>query len=134
MKLWRYTILFYLGGLAYCTLELLWRGWTHGSMFLTGGACFLLIGHLGELERPSPLLCRMILGAGIILMAELAAGLLVNRTYDVWDYRNMPGNFMGQICLPFALLWMALTPVAVFAYDWTKRLLFGDMMPKYRWI
>lgn len=134
MKLWKYTVLFYLGGLAYCALELLWRGWTHGSMFVTGGICFLLIGHLGEIERPAPLLYRMVLGSGIILMAELATGLLVNRTYAVWDYRNLPGNFMGQICLPFALLWMALTPAAVFVYDRMKGLLFGDERPSYRWI
>ena len=36
----------------------------------------------------------------------LAAGLLINRKYAVWDYRNVPFNFMGQICLPYSLLWI----------------------------
>ena len=30
------------GGLLYGLIELLWRGWTHWSMLLCGGACFAL--------------------------------------------------------------------------------------------
>ena len=55
MKIWRKSILFYLGGSAYMGLELLWRGRSHGSMFLAGGLCFLLIGHLGEVRPRLPL-------------------------------------------------------------------------------
>ena len=44
MKFWKQAMLFYLGGCAYMGLELLWRGRSHGSMFLLGGFCFLLIG------------------------------------------------------------------------------------------
>ena len=47
MGLWRYSVLWYLGGMAYTGMELLWRGWSHSSMFAAGGTCFLLIGHLG---------------------------------------------------------------------------------------
>ena len=50
MKFWKQTILFYLGGCAYMGLELLWRGRSHGSMFIAGGACFLLIGHLNQVR------------------------------------------------------------------------------------
>ena len=46
MELWRKSVLFYLGGTAYMGLELAYRGWTHGSMFLAGGTCFLLLGGL----------------------------------------------------------------------------------------
>ena len=107
MGLWRYSVLWYLGGMAYTGMELLWRGWSHSSMFAAGGTCFLLIGHLGELEKPLPLAWRSLAGAGIVTTVELAAGLLVNRNYQVWNYSAMPGNFLGQICLPFTLLWVA---------------------------
>ena len=117
MRIWKKAVLFYLGGCVYMGLELLWRGWSHGSMFLAGGLCFLLIGHLGEMARPLPLYWRMIVGAGIITMVELAAGLLVNREYQVWDYRDQPGNLWGQICPQFILLWIpvALAAMALYA-------------------
>ena len=74
MGLWRYSVLWYLGGMAYTGMELLWRGWSHSSMFAAGGTCFLLIGHLGELEKPLPLAWRSLAGAGIVTTVELAAG------------------------------------------------------------
>ena len=40
------------------------------------------------------------------MVAEYAAGLLFNRSYAVWDYRDQPMNLHGQICLPFSLIWM----------------------------
>ena len=33
-RIWKNAVVFYLGGMFYCTVELLWRQWTHGSMFL----------------------------------------------------------------------------------------------------
>lgn len=133
MRIWRYCVLWYLGGMAYTGMELLWRGWSHGSMFAAGGLCFLLIGHLGELERPLPVIWRMVLGSGIITMVELAAGLLVNRTYGVWDYSAMPGNFLGQICLPFSLLWIPVSLAAILAYDFLNGALFGLSRRQRRW-
>ena len=109
MGVFRKTLLFYLGGCAYLGLELLWRGWSHGSMFLAGGICFLLIGHLNEVEPRLPLWGQALAGAGIITMVELAFGLAVNRDFAVWDYRGMPLNFLGQICLPFTLLWIPVS-------------------------
>ena len=102
MKYAKYPVLFCAGGLGYLGLELLWRGWTHGSMFFAGGTCFLLLGRLGN----RPPWVKAVAGAGIITAVELVAGLLVNRQYTVWDYRTAPCNFLGQICLPYSLLWV----------------------------
>ena len=104
MKLWKKGLLFTVGGGAYMGLELLWRGWSHGSMFLAGGSCFLLLGELDKRRLPIPI--RAALGAGIITMVEYAAGMAFNRNYTVWDYRDQPMNLHGQICLPFSLIWM----------------------------
>lgn len=117
MKLWKKCVLFYLGGCAYLTLELLWRGWSHGSMFAAGGLCFLLIGHLGEISHPLPVPARMLLGAGIVTTVELGTGLLVNRNFQVWDYRGQPGNFLGQICPVYSLLWIPVSLMAIGLYD-----------------
>ena len=39
-------ILFLFGGTGYALLELLWRGFTHWSMFVLGGVCYLLVGRV----------------------------------------------------------------------------------------
>ena len=73
-------------------------------MFLAGGTSFLLLGQLsGAKIHP---VWKAVLGAGVITGVELAVGLLFNRNYQVWDYRKVPLSFMGQICLPFSLLWI----------------------------
>ena len=90
----------------------------HISMFAAGGVCFLLIGQLGQVQPVLPWPLRAILGAGIITMVELAAGLLVNRRYQIWDYRGRPGNFLGQICPAFTLLWIPVALMAMGLYRW----------------
>lgn len=119
MKFWKQILLFYLGGMAYAALELFWRGRTHGSMFLLGGACFAALGQLKRLRLPLPLLAPI--GSAIITAGELATGLLVNRSYAVWDYRSMPVNFQGQICLSFSLLWIPVSLVAMVLYGLMDR-------------
>ena len=117
--------MFCVGGVGYTGLEYLWRGWSHGSMFLAGGCCFLLLGKLDRTQPRLSLLPRGLAGAGIITMVELVTGLIVNRSYAVWDYRRVPGNFLCQICLPFCLLWIPISGLAGKRYLWLdKRLSF----------
>lgn len=117
MKYWKQFILFYLGGMIYTAMELSWRGRSHGSMFLLGGSCFLLLGKLGRMPKPLPLLPRSLAGALIVTTLELGCGLLVNRGYQVWDYRDQPLNFHGQICLLFTALWAVISLAAFYLYD-----------------
>ena len=101
------ALLFCCGGGLYVALELLWRQRSHWSMFLAGGLCFRL---LGLLERRSlPPVARAGAGAAVITLVELGTGLLVNRDYQVWDYRAQPGNLRGQVCPLFTLLWMPVS-------------------------
>ena len=109
-------LLFLVGGSAYVGLEWLWRGWSHISMFFAGGVCFLLLGKLNAMRPRLNLPLRGIVGAGIITTVELVAGLLCNRSYGVWDYRHLPLNFLGQICLPFSLLWIPISLLAMGLY------------------
>lgn len=119
MRYWKQLLLFYLGGMGYTALELLWRGRTHGSMFVLGGACFLALGKLGQLRLPRPLLA--VLGSGLITAGELITGILINGSYLVWDYRRMPVNFRGQICLRFSLLWIPVSALAMGLYGLISR-------------
>jgi len=117
LKIWKNCLLFYTGGTVYLSLELLYRGRSHGSMFLAGGLCFLLIGHLNRVEPKLPLPLRALVGAAIVTAVELGAGMLVNRQYQVWDYRDQPGNFMGQICPLFSALWIPLSLAAAVLFQ-----------------
>lgn len=40
---------------------------------------------------------------------------MVNRDYSVWDYRNQPVNFMGQVCLVYSLLFTIVAMVVTWA-------------------
>ena len=99
------------GGIAYYLLEVACRGYSHWSMALCGGLCLSAIYHMNRRLYRRPLLLRAALGGGIITSVELVCGLLVNRTLHmgVWDYSDLPFNLLGQICLPFTLLWIALS-------------------------
>ncbi len=113
MKILEKILLFTFGGLAYILVELLWRGWSHASMFFAGGTCFLLLGGLTRAQPQLPLPLRGIFGAVVITAVEMLWGLMFNRSYGIWDYRDAPYNFYGQVCLPFSLLWIPLSFVGM---------------------
>ncbi len=100
------ALVFLIGGVGYMGLELLWRSRTHWSMGLAGGLCAMLMYLLFSRVR-MPFYAAYLCGTAIISAVELGFGLLFNVRLgmNVWDYSTVPLNFMGQICLPFALLW-----------------------------
>lgn len=106
---------FLTGALGYPLLEVLWRGRTHYSMALAGGASLVLIRGVSRQRRG--LLLRGITCAAGITAIEYAAGLIWNRRYRVWDYRRMPLNLHGQICLPYSLLWFGLSTAVISLID-----------------
>lgn len=125
MRFWKNAVLFYLGGASYMTIEFLWRGRSHGSMFLLGGLCFSLLGPLYRRFPRVPLAVKQVLGALMVTALELTTGLLVNRQFAVWDYRQLPYNFRGQICLNYSLLWMPLSLFGMWLNDTANRKLFN---------
>ncbi len=127
----RRLFLFITGGSVYLALEFLWRGWSHISMFFAGGSCFLLLGRLDQTQPRLSRVPRAFLGATVITAVELLIGMLANRDYRIWDYRDMPGNFHGQICLPFFLLWMPLSLGAMGLYRLLNRW-FKNTVPTIR--
>ena len=101
----QYVLIYAAGGLLYGLIEILWRGWTHWSMVLCGGLCFLVMYLISGLP-----LCPMkkcVLSSAAICTAEFYTGCLVNLRlgWNVWDYSAEGLNLLGQICPRFALLW-----------------------------
>lgn len=101
--------LFLLGGGAYIGLELAWRGATHWTMFLLGGACLCWLDWM-DTRLCLPLWRSAALGAAGVTGMELATGLLCNRLLrmQIWDYSKEWGNLAGAVCPRFALLWYLL--------------------------
>lgn len=105
-----YTLVFCIGAAGYSLVESLWRGYTHWTMTLTGGVCFLLI-YLLNTHFPAPTLIKILLCGGIITSVELVVGLVVNRHlgWHIWDYSNLHLQAFGQISLLYSLLWTLLS-------------------------
>jgi uncharacterized membrane protein len=103
-------LVFILGGVAYAMIEVLFRGHTHWTMVLTGGACVLTMYMMSGWLLDIPLIASALTGALIITMYELVVGLIVNIRlgWSVWDYSDMPGNILGQICPTFSAIWFLL--------------------------
>ena len=106
----KYAVVFLVGALGYGGLEILWRGYTHWTMALTGGSCLLVIYFLNISMVNVSIWKRCLLRSAVITVFELAVGIAVNiiLKWNVWDYSKIPFNFMGQICLPYSVLWYFL--------------------------
>lgn len=109
-KLKKYSLFFAVGGAGYAVLELLWRGRTHWSMVVAGGLCFAMFSIVAERLKGLGLLPKALLCALGITAVEFVFGIVFNMLLgmNVWDYSNMPFNFMGQICPYFSFLWCLL--------------------------
>ena len=103
-------IVFVLGAASYAMIEVLFRGHTHWTMVLTGGACVLTFYYLQDWLLGSPLVVGALAGAVIITLYEFCIGVIVNLKlgWDVWDYSQLSGNIMGQICPYFTAMWFGL--------------------------
>lgn len=130
----RYTLLFLLGGFSYCIIEILSRGYSHISMLFAGGLCFVLIGNLNRKRKDMSLVGQMFLSAFIITGIELVTGIIVNVWLDleVWDYSDLPYNFMGQICLLYTNVWFFLSVFGILLDDYTRYFLMGEEKPHYK--
>ncbi|MCL1789551.1 MAG: putative ABC transporter permease [Oscillospiraceae bacterium] len=128
MTMIKILLLFTAGGFIYGTVEIIHRGFTHVSMFIVGGICFLLIGALRCSKRNIPVTVRMLLSAMMITLLELTSGIIVNvwLGLNVWDYSEEPLNFMGQICLHASAMWVFLSFIGIYVDDFARRRMFGE--------
>ena len=125
MSRWQKCLIkFLFGGVGYGLIELMWRGRTHVSMVLTGGACLVAICAVNEKMRGKNIFLRAAVCAAAITAVEFAVGMVVNRylNLDVWDYSGMAGNILGQICPLYSFLWFLLcVPICFFVERMGKK-------------
>ena len=129
-------ILWLIGGLLYMGIELIWRGYSHWTMFLLGGLCFVCLGRINEvIPWCMPLWLQVLIGTAIITGLEFITGCIVNLWlgWNVWDYSNVPFNVLGQICLPYILLWIPISLAGIVSDDYLRHWLFKEEKPHYCW-
>ena len=131
----KYFILGIIGGAVYVLLEMLWRGYSHWTMFLLGAICFILIGLVNEVfEWDTPLILQMFCGCAIITALEFVTGCIVNLWlgWDVWDYSQYKFNILGQISLHSSVGWYFLSLVGIVLDDYIRYRFFGEEKPRYK--
>lgn len=130
----KYLFLFWFGGATYVALEVIWRGYSHWTMLLLAGILFIIIGLLNEIWSWNlKFRYQVLISTAIATILELFTGLIVNVClgWNVWDYSDVPFNFLGQICLPYTFLWIALSAVAIILDDVLRWKFFGEEKPHY---
>ena len=132
----KYLFLFIMGGLMYYGIEIIYRGYSHWSMFILGGFCFIGLGLINEkLPWQTPVWKQCLIGSGLITGLEFITGVLVNLVLGlaVWDYSALPLNILGQVCLPFSAIWALLALVGIVLDDWVRYWFFKEEKPHYNW-
>lgn len=121
-------VLFLIGGVLYYLIEVLWRGYSHWTMFILGGICFVIMGLLNEYKFKwnDSLIKQSIISACIITVFEFITGCIVNLWLGlhVWDYSELPCNILGQVCLYFFFVWILLSMFGIILDDWIRYLLY----------
>ena len=106
----RSGMLFFSGAAGYTLLEMIWRGHSHWSMALAGGISLVTLVKVFQRMTGAPLYFKSLVGGGIITAIEFVFGVIFNRLLGmgVWDYSDVKGNILGQICPMYSALWCLL--------------------------
>ena len=133
----KYLLLGIIGSIIYMSLEILWRGYTHWTMGILGGICFICLGLINELlSWETPLVLQMLIGGTIITILEFITGCIVNLwlEWNIWDYSKLPYNLLGQISLFSSIGWVGLSLVGILLDDFIRWKWFNEEKPRYKLI
>ena len=109
-KHYELPLVFIFGGSVNMLLEITWRGFTHWSMGICGGICFLGIYIFEILQSDCHISQKCLFGSFFITINEFITGCIVNLllNWNVWDYSEYIFNIKGQVCMLYSILWFLL--------------------------
>lgn len=131
-KISEYTFVWAIGGIGYYIIEILYRGFSHWSMFVVGGTVFLFCTYQGvEMKWTEPIWIQILRSTVFATSLEFITGIIVNKYLDlsVWDYTDQPFHLWGQICIPFIILFSGLISLAIPLGGMVAYRLFGEKKP-----
>ena len=106
-RLIEYGFLWTIGGTIYYSFEILFRGFSHWTMFVLGGICMMFFAFQGRASNWQESLWKQVLRCSLFVTAcEFITGMIVNKflRWEVWDYSDQPLHVFGQVCLPVAII------------------------------
>lgn len=116
----KYLILFLVGYCVYIAIEVTFRNYSFPLMGIVGAISFILIDRINEvMPWDTDLIIQSVIGSLIVTVFELIVGegLKFFNQPPMWDYSSLPLNFDGVICLPFSLVWVLLSAIAILLAD-----------------
>ena len=132
-----FILIFCISGFIYIMLELLWRGHTHWTMFICAGLCGLVMAHINNnlLDFNTDFRIQVLVSALCCTGMEFLFGIIFNRDFTIWDYRNTWGTIhcLGdQINLIFFGVWIIISFFGLPFLDWIQWRLGLENKPYYR--
>ena len=116
----KYLVLFLVGYCVYIAIEVTFRNYSFPLMGIVGAISFILIDRINEvMPWDTDLIIQSLIGSLIVTTFELIVGegLKFFNQPPMWDYSSLPLNFDGVICLPFSLVWVLLSAIAILLAD-----------------
>lgn len=123
-----------LGGSIYYLLEIGFRGFSHWSMFVLGGAALCFCTFQGVMMGwTEPLWIQVVRSVIFVTALEFITGIIVNKYLKlaVWDYSDQPLQLWGQICVPFMILFSGLILLAIILGGTISHKVFGEIKPRF---
>lgn len=128
------------GGTLYFLLEVAYKtltghperiSWT--MLVLTVVLCIPVERAGYQLPWECPLWLQALACAALVTVTEFAAGCALNLWLGlgIWDYSDLPCNLLGQICLPFSVVWWVLCLVFIPVFDLLRYAVAGGEKPRY---
>ena len=121
----KYILIFILGGFGYGLLEILFRGFTHWSMIITGGSALLILYLINRALPKTHIIIKALLGAFSITTIEFSVGIIVNKifSFGVWDYTGTRGNILGIITPTFSICWFAISFIMIYLFNCIQKII-----------
>lgn len=128
------------GGTVYYIMEVLFKTVTghperiHWTMLVLAIILSMVLERCGaEFPWEWALPAQAFICTFAITATEFVAGLVLNMWLglNIWDYSNLPFNFMGQICLWYSMVWFVLSLIFIPIFDFIKYFINGGTHPRY---
>jgi uncharacterized membrane protein len=101
-----------------------------------GGIALVLLDKINDkISWDTDILLQGCVGSVLITGMEFIIGnlYLAGLLPKMWDYSNMWLNYKGIICLPFSLLWIVLSIIAIFLADSINYYIYKELpVPYYK--
>ena len=110
-------------GFIYCMIEILFRGWSHWSMFVLTGflGVFCVDSINNTLSFDCDYIVQILISTILCTIGEGISGIILNvwLQLNVWDYSKMTFGtfFFGQCNVVFCFAWMLIISIIIFYCD-----------------